>query len=190
VFTKIVIVLVVAVVAFLAYVATKPDKFRIARTQTINAAPEEVFGLINDLRRFNTWNPFALADPLIKINYIGAATGAGASFDWDSVGKAGRGRIEITEAAAPFRVSMQLEFIKPFAATNSAEFTLIPEGRTTRVTWAMTGRIAYPHKLMGTIFNMDKMVGGEFANGLANLKALAENQQKTVHSGDAPKAAI
>jgi hypothetical protein len=190
VITKIALVLVVAGVAFLAYVATKPDNFRIARTQTINAAPEEVYGLINDLRYFNTWNPFALADPLIKINYSGATTGAGAAFDWASAGKAGTGRIEITEVAAPSRVMMRLEFIKPFAATNSAEFTLVPEGRTTRVTWAMTGRITYSHKLMGTIFNMDKMVGGEFAKGLANLKALAENQQRTLPSGDVPKAAI
>jgi hypothetical protein len=39
----------------------------------------------------------------------------------------------------------------------------------------MTGRNAYLHKMMGTIFNMDKMVGGEFAKGLANLKGLAES---------------
>jgi carbon monoxide dehydrogenase subunit G len=174
-FTIITTVLIVAIVAFLAYVATKPDKFRIARTQTIKAAPEAIFALINDLRRFNTWNPFALVDPSVKINYSGAETGEGAKYDWDSTGRTGKGRIEITEASSPSRVSMQLEFIKPCTANNIVEFTIVPAGRTTRVTWVMTGRNAYLHKMMGTIFNMDKMVGGEFAKGLANLKALAEN---------------
>ena len=37
-----------------------------------------------------------------------------------------------------------------------------------------TGRSAFAHKVTGTLFNMDKMVGGEFAKGLATLKAMAE----------------
>jgi hypothetical protein len=53
-------------------------------------------------------------------------------------------------------------------------FTLAQDGPATKVTWAMSGQNTYPQKLMGTLFNMDRMVGGEFAKGLANLKALAE----------------
>lgn len=44
-------------------------------------------------------------------------------------------------------------------------FAIASEGPQTRITWSMTGC---------TIFNMDKMVGGEFAKGLASLKALVE----------------
>jgi hypothetical protein len=42
------------------------------------------------------------------------------------------------------------------------------------VTWAMTGRNGYPQKLLGTLFNLDKMVGGQFDQGLAQLKDIAE----------------
>jgi carbon monoxide dehydrogenase subunit G len=164
----------VAIAAFLVYVALKPSDFRIARSQSIKATPEAVFALINDLHGFNSWNPFAQGDPALKINYGGPQSGKGAAYVWDSTGKTGKGRMEITDSSAPSRVVMQLEFLKPMTAANTAEFTLVPSGSTTTVTWSMTGRSPYTHKLMGTIFNMDKMVGGEFAKGLVSLKALAE----------------
>ena len=82
--------------------------------------------------------------------------------------------MEIVNSQLASKVAMKLQFMKPFAATNGAEFTLLPSGDATTVTWAMTGCSAYSHKLMGTLFNMDKYVGGEFAKGLANLKAMVE----------------
>jgi carbon monoxide dehydrogenase subunit G len=168
------LLLVVAIAAFLVYVALKPADFRIARSQSIKATPEAAFALINDLHGFNSWNPFAQGDPALKIDYSGPLSGKGAAYVWDSTGKTGKGRIEITDSSAPSRVVMRLEFLKPMTATNTAEFTLVPSGSTTTVTWSMTGRNPYMHKLMGTIFNMDKMVGGEFEKGLVSLKALVE----------------
>jgi carbon monoxide dehydrogenase subunit G len=168
------LLLVVAIAAFLVYVALKPADFRITRSQSIKATPEAAFALINDLHGFNSWNPFAQGDPALKIDYSGPLSGKGAAYVWDSTGKTGKGRIEITDSSAPSRVVMRLEFLKPMTATNTAEFTLVPSGSTTTVTWSMTGRNPYMHKLMGTIFNMDKMVGGEFEKGLVSLKALVE----------------
>ena len=55
----ILLVVVAAIVALLIYAATKPDTFRLQRSATITAPPDKVFALINDLRQFNTWNPFA-----------------------------------------------------------------------------------------------------------------------------------
>jgi hypothetical protein len=51
-----------------------------------------------------------------------------------------------------------------------------PEGAATRVTWTMEGKSPYISKLMGLFFNMDKMIGKDFENGLANMKATAEKQ--------------
>ncbi len=82
--------------------------------------------------------------------------------------------MEIIESSAPSLVKMRLEFVKPFSATNTAEFSLVPTATATMVTWSMTGHNSYMHKLMGTILNFDKMVGGEFVKGLANLEALVE----------------
>ncbi len=38
----------------------------------------------------------------------------------------------------------------------------------------MFGPSPFVAKLMGLVFSMDKMVGGKYQEGLANLKALAE----------------
>ena len=159
-------------VAFLVYVAMLPSDFRIERTAEIQASPETLFPFINDLRGFNRWNPFAQADPAVKLDYSGPASGVGAAYDWSGK-KSGAGRMRIA-TSTPSRVTMALDFSKPFEAHNTAEFTLAPQGAATAVTWAMTGKRPFSHKLMGTIFNMDKMVGGEFAKGLAGLKAMVE----------------
>jgi len=38
----------------------------------------------------------------------------------------------------------------------------------------MEGPSPYISKLMGLFFNMDKLIGGDFDKGLANLKAVSE----------------
>jgi len=174
VFKIITAVFIVIIVAFLVYVAAKPDAFRIEREELVKAPPQAIFGLMNDLHLFNSWNPFALMDPSLKIVYSGPASGVGATYEWEGTGKAGKGRMEIAQSVSPSTVILHLEFQKPFAAKNIVTFTLVPAGPATKVTWAMTGQNTYLQKVMGTLFNMDRMVGGEFAKGLANLKALAE----------------
>src|ERR1700681_1648898 len=168
--------IVLAVVVFLPYVATQPGEFKITRTRAMKASPEAIFGLINNLRDFNRWNPFAQGDPALKIDYSGPPSGQGATYVWDSTGKSGQGRMEIADSSPSSHVAMRLYSNKPFEAHNQVMFLIEPEGSTTRVTWTMTGRSAFLHKLMGTLFNMDKMVGGEFDKGLTNLKGLAERQ--------------
>lgn len=168
------LVVLAAIVILLVYVSTRPDQFRIARRQTINAPPDAIFPLIADLRRFNEWNPFAKADPAIKLEYGTTSAGAGGSYTWDSTGQAGKGRMQITESEAPRRVAMSLQFDKPMKADNHVVFTLQPQGAATEVTWEMTGTYGFLHKTMGVVFNFDKMVGSEFEKGLAALKAQAE----------------
>lgn len=166
-------VIAALVVAFLIYVALQPTDFRVERTVEIRARPEKVFPLIDNLLQFNTWNPWAKADPSSVITYSGPAEGVGAAYTW-SGGKSGAGRMQVATSTPPAMVTMTLDFTKPFAANNMAEFTLVPHGASTAVTWAMTGRRPFSHKLIGSIVNMDKMVGGEFAKGLADLKATVE----------------
>ena len=159
--------------AFLIYVALQPSEFRIERTTEIGASADKLFPMINDLRQFNTWNPFAKADPSIELTYTGPASGVGAAYAWSGK-KSGAGQMRIATSLPSSIVTMNLNFTKPFAANNIAEFTLAKRGASTAVTWAMTGRRPFSHKLIGTMFNMDKMVGGEFAKGLASLKAAVE----------------
>jgi hypothetical protein len=154
--------------------ALRPDDFRVERTAMIKAAPEKIFPMINDLHRFNTWNPFEKMDPAIKGSYSGPESGRGAAYAWQS-SKVGTGRMEIVDTQPTRKVVMSLQFLKPFAGNNTAEFTIAPQADTTAVTWAMHGKSAFIPKLIGLFFSQDKMIGGSFESGLANLKAQAES---------------
>ena len=169
-----IIIIAVLVVGVLIAAALRPNTFRVERSTIINAAPEKIFAMINDLHRFNTWNPYEKMDPRIKGSYSGADAGKGAAYAWESK-KVGTGRMEILDTAAPRKVVMKLDFLKPFEGHNTAEFTLEPQAGATAVTWAMYGPTAFIPKLMGMFFSMDAMIGTSFENGLANLKAAAEN---------------
>jgi hypothetical protein len=165
-----------AIGLLLVYAATRPDSFRVQRSAVIMAPAPKIFALINDLKSFNNWNPYEKRDLGIQGRYSGAASGVGAAYAWDSR-KVGSGRMEITAADAPRTLTMQLDFLKPFKARNTAEFTLQPQGdNLTIVTWAMHGPSPYLSKLIGVVLNRDTMIGKDFEAGLANLKALTERR--------------
>lgn len=69
---------------------------------------------------------------------------------------------------------MRLQMFKPFAADNVVEFTLVPRGEATEVTWAIQGSQPFVGKVMSLVFDMDKMIGTDFAAGLGNLKTIIE----------------
>lgn len=169
---NIALVALAALALLLVYAATRPDDFRIARSTRIQAPPDKVFGMINDLQAFNRWNPWERKDPG-KGRYGATMLGPGASYSWDSE-KLGAGTMTITDAAPSSRVALRLDFVRPMQATNVAEFLLQSDGDATQVTWAMTGKSNYLSKLIQVFFSMDRMVGDDFAAGLAQLKTLAE----------------
>ena len=169
-------VLGVAVLAFAAVsiiALQRPDTFRVSRSTGIAAPAEKIFPLVNDLRAFNTWNPYALKAPEMKGSYSGPAAGPGARYAFESR-KSGSGSFEIVQVTAPSQVQMRLDMAAPFKVQNVITFSFVPEGAATRATWAMEGPAPFLSKFMGVIFNMDKMIGADFEAGLAGLKARAE----------------
>ena len=171
--TIVAIVIVAAAAAILAYASSKPDTFRIQRATRIKAPPEKIFPLINDLHAQAAWSPFE-KDPAMRRSHIGAPHGVGAVYEWDGNRLVGAGRIAITDSRPPSHVTMALDMFKPFEAHNLVQFTVEPEGDSTNVTWAMNGRQPLMAKLMSTLIDCDKMVGSQFEEGLAKLKAVAE----------------
>ena len=171
----ILLLLLLALVAgVVASAASKPDFFRVERSTTIGTSPERIFPLINDFHNFGRWSPWEHLDPQMQRSITGPPSGRGASYAWSGNAKAGAGRMEILESSPSTRVVMKLDFIKPFEGHNTAEFTLDRKGDATAVTWAMYGPANFVSKLMGVFFNMDKMIGDDFAIGLANLKSITE----------------
>jgi uncharacterized protein YndB with AHSA1/START domain len=173
----VVLLIVVAVVVILILAALKPDQFQVRRATTIKGPPQRIFDLINDFHRWAGWSPWEKKDPGMKQSFSGAASGKGAACEWDGNKNVGKGRMEIAESTPPSRIVIDLHFIKPFEGRNTAEFAMQPGGAgqdATDVTWTMTGRSAFPAKVICVFMDMDKMIGKDFEAGLANLKALAE----------------
>jgi hypothetical protein len=168
------LVVVVLVVALLAYAATRPDTMHVERTATVNAPPAWIFPFINDFHRWTSWSPYEKLDPALKRAYSGAPDGRGAVYEWEGNRQAGQGRMEITGASQPSRITIKLDFLKPFEGHNVAEFVLTSRGDSTDVTWSIDGPSPYIAKLMGVFVNMDQMIGKDFETGLASLKAVAE----------------
>ena len=164
----------VLLAVLLLYAATKPGTCQFARSIHIAAPPERIFPLIDDLRAMNAWNPFVKADPNISLAYSGPAHGVGAVNTFKGNGQVGAGVAEIIESVAPTKVVMALRMDRPLKCRNRVEFTLSPRPNGADVTWAMSGRQPFIGKLMSILINTDKMVGGAFEAGLADLKARAE----------------
>jgi hypothetical protein len=175
----ILIALAVIIVAFVIVVALQPKEFRVARSATMSAPPSAVFAQVNDFHKWQPWNPWGKIDPAMKQTYEGAPAGVGAIYTWVGNNEVGEGRMTITESRPSELIRVKLEFFKPFAATNTAEFTFKPEGSQTAVTWSMLGEKNFMAKAIHLFISMDKMIGGQFEKGLADMKAVAEAQPKS-----------
>lgn len=170
---NILIILILLAVAFVLLVATRPADFRVERSATIPAPPAVVFEHINDLKLYQGWNPWLRLEPTARHTFAGPPAGPGAAMAW--VGKKlGEGRMTIMESRSPDLIRMKLEFLKPFKATNTAEFTCRAENGQTTVTWAMYGQNNFMAKAMGLFMSMDRMIGTPFEQGLANLRTQVE----------------
>ncbi len=170
-------VVVVVILAVLAYAATQPDSFRLERSISIKAPPEKIFTHLVDFKLWAAWSPWEKLDPAMKRTHSGAPSGKGAQYAWAG-DKAGAGSMEVLEATPASKVHIKLDFTKPFEAHNRVDFTLKPQGDAaqgmTQVTWAMYGPSNYMTKLIHVFFSMDKLVGKDFESGLADLKAVSE----------------
>lgn len=173
---KILIALVVLIAAFAVFVSMQPSTFRIERSASMPAPPDVVFGLVNDFHKWEAWSPWAKLDPNAKNSFEGPNAGAGAIFKWSGNAEVGEGSMTLTESLPNQKIQIRLDFVKPFKDTSIAEFTFKPEGNQTVVTWSMFGENNFISKAFCLFMDMDKMVGGQFEQGLAAMKAAAEAQ--------------
>jgi len=168
------VVLAIAIAVVLILAATKPDTLRVQRSATVSAPAEKIFPLINDFHQWRSWSPYEDRDPALKRTYSGAESGRGAVYAWEGNKNVGSGRMEILETSVPSKIRIKLDFFKPFEGHNTAEFTMLPQGDATSVTWLMQGPARFMTRVMQVFINLDNMIGKDFEVGLANLKKLTE----------------
>jgi len=171
------LVIVIAIAALLAFASMRPDTFRYERSIRIAAPIVQVAEQIDDFHEWSRWSPWEHIDPTMQRTFSGAEAGVGAIYEWTGTGKVGAGRMEITEMRTGSEgglVTIKLDFFKPFKASNTAEFLMKPTDSGTDLTWAMFGPSPFMSKLMGIFMDMDKMIGKDFEAGLQSLKKNAE----------------
>lgn len=125
----ILIALAAIVVLFVVIIALRPAEFRVERSATMNAPPNVVFERVNDFRNWQAWSPWENLDPNLKRTYEGPPSGTGSMYSWVGNKQVGEGRMTIMETKPNERIRIKLEFIKPFAATSTAEVQVRPASR-------------------------------------------------------------
>ncbi len=172
--TPILVALVIIGIVLFVLIAGRPDEFTVVRSATIAAPPEEVFSHVNELRKWDAWSPWAKLDPNAKNSFAGPAAGVGSTMSWSGNNKVGEGRMTITGSRASEVIQFKLEFLRPFKATNTAEFKFTAADGRTLVAWSMFGKNNFMSKMFSLIVDCDKMVGKDFEKGLASLKTIIE----------------
>lgn len=168
--------LILVIGGFVLYISTRPDTFVVQRSTEIKSTPAAIYPFIADFHHWANWSPYEHLDPKMEKSYDGKESGLGAKYNWEGNEKVGAGKMEIIEAAPPSKVAIRLDFSKPFEGHDVAEFTLVPKGEETSVTWSMRGPSSFMMKFAGMFMNMDEMLGKDFESGLENLKNLAEKK--------------
>ncbi|CAK9041832.1 tRNA (guanine-N(1)-)-methyltransferase (M1G-methyltransferase) (tRNA [GM37] methyltransferase) [Durusdinium trenchii] len=155
-----------------------PDRVHLERETTINAPQEEIYTLVADFNQWDSWSPWAKLDP--DAEYSLSGSGVGQRMEWKSDHPdVGNGAQQITAMDAPNSVSTFLDFGDMGQA--NATFTLTPAGDgATKVVWGfdtnMRKGVPFYMQPMSTYMGyfMDSFLGPSYEEGLANLKAVAE----------------
>jgi hypothetical protein len=169
------VLLAIIAIALILALFIKKD-YVVTREVVINKPKQEVFKYIKFLKNQDTYSKWAAMDADMIKTYSGIDGTVGFVSAWDSkkdsVGKGEQTIKKITEGES---VDYLLHFIKPYndvADATMATTAIAPS--QTKVTWAIKGKMPYPMNLMQLFMNMDKMIGGDLAIGLANLKSILE----------------
>lgn len=168
---RLLVVLIVLGAIFVGVGLMLPGAIKVERSALIQAAPSTLFPLVNDLRQFNRWSPWAARDPQTKYAFTGPQSGVGARMTWESA-QLGTGAQEIVESVPDQRVVTALDFGD--VGTARAGLYLVPEGGGTRVSWDLETNLPYNplSRWIGLMF--DRWIGADYEEGLARLKSLAE----------------
>lgn len=168
----------VCVVAFLVgLVAFQPAGYAVERSISIRSAPGPIFVQVENLKAWDRWNPWSKLDPDARVEFTGPPAGKGASMAWWGNSQVGEGTMTISGWQQDKLVELEQVFAKPMPGKAMIKVMLAPDDsnpQATRVTMRLEGNNGFMGKAVCLVMNMDAMIGGAFAKGLANLKEFVE----------------
>ena len=169
--------LIVLLGALAIVIAVQPGEFRVERKITINAPAADIFVHVNDFHKWESWSPWIKLDPNAKNTFEGPTSGEGAVQKWSGNSEVGEGSMTLTQSKPYEQIKIRLDFKKPMEDTSDVEFHFKEEGSKTTVTWSMHGKQNFLGKALCLfVFDMDKMIGEKFEEGLKSMKAKVESK--------------
>lgn len=166
------IITLAAFTLFMGITLILPQQYRVDRSIVINAPAEAIFPHLEDLEKWQKWNPWMELDPEMTIDYGSQSKGVGASYNWAS-DKAGGGSMTIVSLHRNEEIQYKLNFegMENFPAFSS--LTLTPRGRSTKVLWEFHGDVGDRFFSRWMVLFVESVLGRSFDKGLRNLDRLA-----------------
>lgn len=164
------------VLVFVILIIIAPKGYHVHRSITINKPLPEVFEYLKYSKNQDHWSPWKKKDPDMKQNYSGTDGEVGFIAKWEGNNEVGTGEQEIKNIVKNKSIETSLRFMKPFKSESDAYLNVEKIDKdTTKVIWGFSGKNKFPISILMLFMNMDKSVGKDFEEGLANLKKVLEN---------------
>ncbi len=162
------IVVILLVIGFLL-----PRTRHVERSVIIDAPASVIFAQVNGFQNFNEWSPFVAVMPNASYGFEGPDYGVGSKITWEVTEPEAEVGSQTIVASTPYeRVDLELD-LGPQGDGQSTYLLQDAEGGT-RLTWTFDTDFGLdiPGRYWG-IF-LDRQLGPLYAQGLANLKRIAE----------------
>ena len=174
--TMFLLLMLAAMGAVVSYISLRSDKFRVARSIIIDAPPEAVYPHLTDFHAWENWSPLSRFDADVERSHEGPPLGAGAVFSWTGDPRQGSGAMKILTCSPDERVIIRRRLTRPFEMSDEFRFDLTPVGQGTEVVWQASGRLDFMGKSANLFAGLERKLGGQFEQGLKNLKSLVETK--------------
>lgn len=185
---KILYTVVIVLVLLLGGSLLLPGEVHVERSIEIQRPVNTVFTVINRFEAFPSWSPWSDRDPEVNYRFSGPASGVGARMDWSGDPRlVGTGWMEITESRPNSMVRAQLVLEEQGRA--DTRFTIERIAGGARVTWSFDTDLLEGQGMFGALMSryfglfFDRWIGGDFENGLGDLKTYAESLPAADFSG-------
>ena len=152
-------------------------KYYVQREIIINAPLQKVFGYIKQLKNWDNFNKWAMADPDMKREFKGTDGTVGFIYAWNGNKKAGEGEKEIRAIVEGKSFGWEIRFVRPFTAIGYTNMSTESKSENqTKVTMSNTSKIKFPLNIMVPM--VEKMLPKDMDTSLATLKNVLEKQSQ------------
>lgn len=172
--------IVLILVALVAISFFLPKDMNLAVTKQLEAAPEQVFVQINNLKNWENWSPWHDMDPNMELTYAEDYIGEGGSYTWKSDKQGvGNGAAIIEESVPNEKVVTILKFEGYEDDDTRSAYLIEPTDAGSEVTWTFQSehKAKWPWAIYWNAM-MRSMIKKSYAKGLGNIDAyIKENPE-------------